>query len=101
MELNETQRETLNQQIESVNSSLQAMEKEVDFCEECPQIQEIKAEMLKQYNYLMAIKTTVDSGCLTRPFKFEEENPTGLINLSDSLYKDNLKAPNWIYGNVT
>lgn len=57
--------------------------------------------MEKQYNYLMAIKTTVDSGCLTRPPVIPEENPTGLVNLAESLYKDNLKATNWVYGNVT
>lgn len=58
-------------------------------------------EMKKQYNYLMAIKTTVDSGCLNRPPYFEDENASGLVNLADSLYKDNLKATNWVYGNVT
>ena len=29
------------------------------------------------------------------------ENSSGLVNLADSLYKDNLKATNWVYGNIT
>ena len=57
--------------------------------------------MRKQYNYLTAIQTTVNSGCLTRPPYVPEENATGLVNLANSLYKDNLKATNWEYGNIT
>ena len=29
------------------------------------------------------------------------EDASGLANIENSLYKDNLKAPNWIYGNIT
>lgn len=57
--------------------------------------------MLKNYNYLTAINTTVNSGCLTRPPPQENQNATGMVDLSKSLYKDNLKAPNWVYGNIT
>jgi hypothetical protein len=49
----------------------------------------------------LVIEATVHSGCLQRPFKFIEEQPVGLVNLASTLYKDNLKATNWIYGNTT
>lgn len=41
------------------------------------------------------------SNCLQKPYQFVEENPNGLVNLANSLYKDNLKATNWIYGSIT
>jgi hypothetical protein len=43
----------------------------------------------------------LNSGCLQKPYEFIPEDPSGLVNLANSLYKDNLKAPNWIYGNIT
>ena len=61
----------------------------------------MKEEMLRQYNYLLAIKSTVDSGCLERPYVLPEEDASGLTNIANSLLKDNLKATNWVYGNIT
>lgn len=49
----------------------------------------------------MAIQQTVDSGCRKLPYEFIDENPNGLVNLVNSRYKDNLKAPNWDYGAMT
>lgn len=99
--LSSEQRNTLQQQIDVVNASLQNLSKEVDFCPECPQIKQIKAQVLKEFNYLQVIEATVHSNCLPVAFEFEEENATGLVNLANSMYKDNLKAENWRWGNIT
>lgn len=56
----------------------------------------IKIEKLYQSN-LSNIKFKL----FTKPYQFQPEDPAGLVNLANSLYKDNLKAPNWIYGNIT
>lgn len=47
------------------------------------------------------IEATVHSDCLPEGFQFEPENASGLVNLANSLYKDNLKADNWKWGNTT
>jgi len=50
---------------------------------------------------LRVIQATINSNCLKRPYQFINEEPTGLVNIAYSIYKDNLKAPNWVYGNIT
>ena len=35
------------------------------------------------------------------PKELPPQNATGLVDLSQSRYKDNIKATNWIYGNIT
>lgn len=52
------------------------------------------------YNYLIAIEETVDSGCRQRPYKLPQEQAVGLVNVANSIYKDNLKALNWDYGSM-
>ena len=54
-----------------------------------------------QYHYLISIENTINSGCLNPPYELPEEEATGLVNLADSTYKDNLKAPNWDVGDMT
>lgn len=43
----------------------------------------------------------VNGNCKRVPRVITAESATGLVDLNDRLYKDNLKAPNWIYGNIT
>jgi len=43
----------------------------------------------------------VNGNCSRVPRVIDPEQATGLVDLSDRLFKDNLKAPNWIYGNIT
>ena len=43
----------------------------------------------------------VNGNCKRVTWKITDEKATGLVDLNDRLYKDNLKAPNWVYGNIT
>lgn len=43
----------------------------------------------------------VNGNCNRVPRVILPEEATGLVDLNDRLYKDNLMAPNWIYGNIT
>ena len=43
----------------------------------------------------------INGNCMRVPRPIEDETATGLVDLNDRLYKDNLQAPNWIYGNIT
>ena len=42
-----------------------------------------------------------NSNCTTAPPPLQAQQPSGLVNLGLSQYKDNLLAKNWIYGNIT
>lgn len=44
---------------------------------------------------------TINSQCCKGPYKFIAENATGLVNLQGTIYKDNLNAKNWFYGDIT
>lgn len=43
----------------------------------------------------------MNSKCKREPYKFIEENPKGLVDISSNLKKDNLKAENWFYGSLS
>lgn len=43
----------------------------------------------------------VNGNCQRVPRTINDEKALGLVDLNDRLYKDNLHAPNWVYGNVT
>lgn len=43
----------------------------------------------------------LNGNCKRVPRIITPEGATGLVDLNDRLFKDNLKAPNWIYGNIT
>lgn len=43
----------------------------------------------------------VNGNCTRVPRVIPPEEALGLVDLNNRLYKDNLKAPNWIYGNIT
>ncbi len=43
----------------------------------------------------------VNGNCQRVPRVIGDEKASGLVDLNDRLYKDNLQAPNWVYGNVT
>lgn len=43
---------------------------------------------------------TLNSQCCNTPKPLPLQNATGMVNLNESLYKDNLDAPNWYYGNI-
>jgi hypothetical protein len=43
----------------------------------------------------------INGDCMRVPRPIEDETAKGLVDLNDRLYKDNLQAPNWIYGNIT
>jgi hypothetical protein len=43
----------------------------------------------------------VNGNCNRVPRSIAQEQATGLVDLNDRLLKDNLKAPNWVYGNIT
>lgn len=44
---------------------------------------------------------TINAECCKKNFKFTTENATGLVNLKNTIYKDNLNAKTWFYGNTT
>ena len=41
------------------------------------------------------------SNCTKVPNDLPPQTATGLVDLSQSMYKNNLNAPNWVYGNTT
>ena len=43
----------------------------------------------------------VNGNCTRVPRTIASEQASGLVDLNNRLFKDNLKAPNWIYGNIT
>lgn len=43
---------------------------------------------------------TINSECCKGDYKFKPETPTGLVDLSNTIYKDNLNAKNWYYGDI-
>lgn len=43
----------------------------------------------------------VNGNCTRVPRPIAPQQASGLVDLNNRLYKDNLKAPNWIYGNIT
>ena len=51
--------------------------------------------------YLEVMNEYVNGECLRVPRPIVDEIAIGLVDLNDRLYKDNLKAPNWVYGNIT
>jgi len=44
---------------------------------------------------------TINAECCKPNFKFIAENPSGLVNLKGNIYKDNLNAKNWYYGDIS
>ena len=89
--------------INNISSSISAMKNSLKKCdfERCPRYEELLLELNQENNYLMAINATINSECCQSPFIFKEENATGMIDLRGQLYKDNLKAENWFYGDIT
>lgn len=43
----------------------------------------------------------MDGNCSKVPYTLPQQNQTGLVDISQSLYKNNLKSSNWIWGNTT
>ena len=58
-------------------------------------------EIKRQENYLDIITQVLHSNCTKIPNELPPQNPTGLIDLSQSMFKNNLQAKNWIFGNTT
>ena len=58
-------------------------------------------EISQEENYVQVIKENVNAKCKREPYKFVEEDPKGLVDVSSSLKKDNLKAENWFYGSLS
>lgn len=50
--------------------------------------------------YLGAAQEIIDSNCCRQRINFQEEKAQGLVDLANTLYKDNLKASGWYYGDV-
>lgn len=44
---------------------------------------------------------TVNAECCRGDYKFVPEKATGLVNVGNAIYKDNLAATNWFYGSTT
>lgn len=101
VQLTEEQKKNLTAQVQKVRTQLEKLDSKLNFCKTCPEIKELKAEVLKSYNYLLAIEASVNSGCLKKPYELPKQQAVGLVNLAKSIYKDNLKATNWNYGSMT
>lgn len=69
--------------------------------DKCPRYEELVLELNQEQNYLNIIDETVNSECCESPYILEDETATGLVDLSGSLYKDNLKASGWFYGTIS
>lgn len=61
----------------------------------------MSSEIKSQENYLDIITQILHSNCTKIPNELPPQNPTGLIDLSQSMFKNNLQAKNWIFGNIT
>jgi peptidoglycan hydrolase CwlO-like protein len=66
--LSDTQRAQLQQQINNVNQSLINLQSQTTSCLNCSQVTEIQTQIKQNSNYLNSISATVNSGCLPRPF---------------------------------
>ena len=71
-------------------------------CDEvrCPRYEEIAMELSQSQNYLAIMGETINSECCKGDYKFKPELATGLVDLSNTIYKDNLNAKNWYYGDI-
>lgn len=67
----------------------------------CPRYEQLALELSQSQNYLNIMNQTINSECCKGNFKFVDENATGLVNLQGTIYKDNLNAKNWYYGDIT
>lgn len=58
-------------------------------------------EIQREENYLNIITEVLNSNCTKVPNELPPQTAKGLVDLSQSKYKNNLQASNWIYGNIT
>jgi hypothetical protein len=50
---------------------------------------------------LNIISDILNSNCTKVPNELPPQVAKGLVDLSESMYKNNLQASNWVYGNIT
>ncbi len=63
-------------------------------CDEvrCPRYEEIAMKLIQYQNYLAIMSETINSECCKGDYKFKPELATGLVDLSNTIYKDNLNG---------
>lgn len=98
--LDQPNRDRLNQKLTSIGTSIAGMRASLKECDEvrCPRYEELALEMSQAQNYLDIMNETLNAECCKPNYKFVPEKPTGLVNLQNTIYKDNLNAKNWYYG---
>ncbi len=69
--------------------------------DECTVTDELIHQITRAELYLQVMDDYVNGDCKRVPRIITTEDATGLVDLNDRLFKDNLKAPNWVYGNIT
>ena len=62
---------------------------------------ELSHQITRAELYLAVMNDYVNGNCMRVPRVIPDEQAIGLVDLHNRLFKDNLKAPNWIYGNIT
>lgn len=91
----------LRAQSDSANTALQTLKKELASCTKCTITDPLSQSQIRQENYIYVTNQITDSSCTNVPKSLTFQTPTGLVDLSQSNYKNNLNAKNWIFGNTT
>jgi|JI6StandDraft_1071083.scaffolds.fasta_scaffold46808_2 hypothetical protein len=84
-----------------MNASVQGLKKELAACTKCAISTDLNNYILQQENYVSVTNEICTSNCTNAPAPLEPQTPSGLVDLSQSQYKNNLDAKNWVYGNIT
>lgn len=102
-QLDQAKRAEVTAKIQSISSVIASTRQSLKKCKEdrCPRYEEIALELSQSQNYLTIMNQTINAECCRGDYKFVPETATGLVNVGNAIYKDNLAATNWFYGSTT
>jgi hypothetical protein len=100
----DSEKKRLNDDIHSINESLQSLGRVVSAIPQCEQTQKIKTEVRRQMQFVQVLSETLNAACCgtyKSRARTTSQQASGLADVSRNLYQTNIKASNWIYGGLT